>query len=139
MIDEIYGTSVPGRLQVAGRRGVWLVVIFVTLAVAVSAAGLVFTALLMGRQPSVASNSTLVLRVGGDLEESDSGGLVGSFFEPPPTVRSVVEALRKAKVDRRITSVIIRPTGTAALWAKVQEVRDAIADFKSSKKPIIAY
>jgi protease IV len=124
---------------VAGRRGVWLVVIFITIAVAVSAAGLVFTALVVGRQPSVSGNSTLVLRVGGDLEEAEPGGLVGSFFEPPPTVRSVVESLRKAKVDRRITSVVIRPTGTAALWGKVQEVRDAISDFKTSKKPIVAY
>ena len=86
----------------------------------------------------MASNSTLVLRVGGDLQEAEPGGLVGSFFEPPPWSVLVVESLRKAKVDRRITSVVIRPTGTAALWAKVQEVRDAIVDFKSSKKPIIA-
>jgi protease-4 len=124
---------------VAGRRGVWLVVIFITLAVAISAAGLVATAVIMGRQTRVEGNSTLVLRVGGDLREVDPGGLVGSFFEPPPTVRSVVESLRKAKVDRRVTSVVIRPTGTAALWGKVQEIRDAIGDFKTSKKPIIAY
>ena len=57
----------------------------------------------------------------------------------PPTVRSVTDALRKAKVDRRVKGVIIRPTGTAALWAKVQEVRDAITDFRSSGKPIVAY
>ena len=123
----------------AGRRGVWLVIIFITLAVAISAAGLVATAAVMGRQTRVEGNSTLLLRVGGDLREVDPGGLVGSFFEPPPTVRSVVESLRKAKVDRRVTSVVIRPTGTAALWGKVQEVRDAIVDFKTSKKPIIAY
>ena len=54
-------------------------------------------------------------------------------------MRSVVESLRKAKVDDRISSVIIRPTGTAALWAKVQEVRDAIVDFKTSRKPIIGF
>jgi protease-4 len=124
---------------VAGRRGIWLVVIFITLAVAVSAAGLVATAVLVGRQPRVEGNSTLVLRIGGDLREIEPGGLVGSFFEPPPTVRTVVESLRKAKVDRRITSVVIRPTGTASLWGKVQEVRDAIVDFKTSKKPILAY
>jgi protease IV len=124
---------------VAGRRGVWLVVIFITLAVAISAAGLMATAVVMGRQTRVEGNSTLVLRVGGDLREVEPGGLVGSFFEPPPTVRSVVDLLRKAKVDRRVTSVVIRPTGTAALWGKVQEVRDAIVDFKTSKKPIIAY
>jgi len=124
---------------VAVRRGVWLVVIFITLAVAVSAAGLVATAVLMGRPARVEGNSTLVLRLGGDLREIEPGGLVGSFFEPPPTVRTVVESLRKAKVDRRITSVVIRPTGTASLWGKVQEVRDAIVDFKTSKKPILAY
>ena len=122
----------------AGRRGVWLVVIFITMAVAVSATGLVFTATFVGTQPRVEGNSTLVLRVGGDLREVEPGGF-GSLFEPPPTVRSVVESLRKAKVDRRVTSVIIRPAGTASLWGKTQEVRDAILDFKSSKKPIIAY
>jgi protease-4 len=124
---------------VAGRRGIWLVVIFIGMAVVVSAAGLAVTALLIGRQPAVEGNSALILRVGGDLQEVEPGGLVGSLFEPPPTVRSIVDALRKAKVDRRVTSVIIRPTSTAALWGKVQEVRDAIVDFRTSKKPIIAY
>jgi protease-4 len=124
---------------VAVRRGVWIVLVLIVLAVAVSAAGLVFTALLVGRDPQIAGNSTLLLRVGGDLQELEPGGVIGQFFEAPPTVRSVVDALRKAKVDRRISSVVIRPTGTAALWGKVQEVRDAITDFRTSKKPIIAY
>src|SRR5262245_48484005 len=93
----------------------------------------------MSSEPRIGGNSTLVLRIGGDLEEIDPSGLVTSFFEEPPTVRSVVDSLRKAKVDHRITSVIIRPTGTAALWGKVQEVRDAIIDFAASDKPIIGY
>ena len=120
------------------RRGVWLVLALIIVAVAISAAGLVFMALLVGREPSVQSQSTLVLRIGGDLQETEPGG-VAQFFEPPPTTRSVVDALRKAKVDRRITGVVIRPTGTAALWGKVQEVRDAILDFKTSGKPIVAF
>ncbi|HEX6975786.1 MAG TPA: signal peptide peptidase SppA [Vicinamibacterales bacterium] len=123
----------------AVRRGVWLVLVLIILAVMVSAAGLVFTALLVGREPQIAGNSTLVLKVGGDLQEMEPGGVIGQFFEAPPTVRSMVEALRKAKVDSRVSSVIIRPTGTAALWGKVQEVRDAIVDFRSSGKPIVAY
>ncbi len=123
----------------AGRRGVWIVVVLIVLAVTVSATGLIFTALLVGREPQIAGNSTLVLRIGGDLEEMEPGGVIGQFFEAPPTVRSITDALRKAKVDRRISSVIIRPTGTAALWGKVQEVRDAVTDFRSSKKPIVAY
>ena len=123
----------------AGKRGIWLVIVFIVIAVVISAAGLIATAVMIGRAPQVGSNSTLVLRLSGDLGEVEPGGLVGSLFEPPPTVRSVIEALRKAKVDRRVTSVIIRPTGSAALWGKVQEMRDAIVDFKSSKKPIVAF
>ena len=123
----------------AGRRGIWLVITFIVIAVMVSAAGLIVAAFVVGTGPQGSSNSALVLRVSGDLREIEPGGLVGSLFEPPPTVRTVVEALRKAKVDRRVTSVVIRPTGTAALWGKVQEIRDAIVDFKTSKKPIIGY
>jgi protease-4 len=121
------------------RRGVWLVLALVSVAVVISAAGLVMTALLVGRGPQVAGNSVLLLRVSGDLQEIEPGGVIGQLLQQPPTVRSVVESLRKAKVDRRVTGVVIRPTGTAALWAKVQEVRDAIADFRSSGKPIIGY
>jgi protease-4 len=124
---------------VAVRRGVGIVLVLIVLAVAVSAAGLVLMAALVGRQPQVSGNSTLVLRVGGDLQEMEPGGVIGQFFETPPTVRSLVDALRKAKVDRRISSVIIRPAGAAALWGKVQELRDAITDFRGSGKPIIAY
>ena len=123
----------------AVRRGVWLVIVLILAAVMVSAAGLFFAFLVVGRAPQVSGNSTLVLKIGGDLEEIEPGGVIGQFFEAPPTVRSLVEALRKAKVDRRVTSVVIRPVGTAALWAKVQEVRDAILDFRTSGKPIVGY
>lgn len=124
----------------AVRRGVWLVLALIVVAVMVSAVGLIFTALLVGGgAPQVASNSVLLLKISGDLQESAPGGVIGQLFEAPPTVRSVVDTLRKAKVDRRVTGIIIRPSGTAALWAKVQEVRDAITDFRTSGKPVIAY
>ena len=54
-------------------------------------------------------------------------------------MRSIVQMLRKAKIDARISSVILKPTGEAALWGKVQEVRDAILDFRRSGKPIVAF
>ena len=123
----------------AVRRGVWLVLVFIFIAIGISAAGLIVSAVLIGRPPHVPGDSALVLRLGGDLREVEPGGLMAVLQEPPPTVRSVVEALRKAKVDRRVTSVVIRPAGNAALWAKVQEVRDAIIDFRTSGKPIVAY
>jgi protease IV len=124
---------------VAVRRGVVLVIVLILAAVVASAAGLILTAVLVTREPRIVSNSTLVLRVNGDLQEIEPAGVLGQFFEAPATVRSIVEALRKAKVDNRIASVVMRPTSAGALWGKVQEIREAILDFKRSRKPIIAY
>lgn len=123
----------------AMRRGVAIVfgLIGVAILVSLSAVALVFVA--VGREPSVSTNSTLVLRVGGDLAEAEPGGVFNQFIEAPPTVRSVVDALRKAKIDRRINGVVLMPVGANGLWGKIQEIREAILDFRQSRKPIVAY
>jgi protease-4 len=123
----------------AARRGVWIVIVLIVLAVFISALGMIVLVTAVGREPQVARNSTLVLRFAGDLPEMEPAGLFSPFIEGPPTVRGFVDMLRKAKTDSRITSVILKPTGAGALWAKVQEVRDAVADFRRSGKPIVAY
>jgi protease IV len=124
---------------VAAKRGVVLVIVLIVAAVVISAAGLLFAGISADRGPLVAANSTLLLDVSGDLQENDPTGVLGQIMPGPPTVHSLVDALRKAKVDRRVTSVIIRPTSNAALWGKIQEVRDAIVDFRRSKKPAVAF
>ncbi len=121
------------------RRGVWFLIIFVAFAILISVVGMFAVFAAVGREPQVAQNSTLVLRVDGDLNEMEPGGVLGPFIEAAPTVRSLVDMLRHAKTDSRITAVILKPTGAGALWGKVQEVRDAIADFRRSGKPIVAY
>jgi protease-4 len=124
---------------VAVRRGVLLIIVLILAAVVVSATGVIALTLMAGRGPTVSRNSTLVLEIAGDLHEIEPSGVFDQLFEQPPTVRSVTEALRKARVDTRVSSVVIRPTTSGALWAKVQEVRDAIVDFKQSDKPIVAF
>jgi protease-4 len=123
----------------AARRGVWVVVLLIVFAISISAFGMLLLFAAVGREPEVSSNSTLVLRVAGDLNEMEPGGVLGPFIEAGPTVRGLVEMLRKAKTDKRITSVVLKPTGAGALWGKMQEVRDAVADFRRSGKPIVAY
>ncbi|HXW03928.1 MAG TPA: signal peptide peptidase SppA [Vicinamibacterales bacterium] len=121
------------------RRGVALVLSLIVAAVIASTTLLFLMVVFVGRAPRVPGNSTLVLEVSGNLQEMEPAGVLGQFIEGPPTVRSIVDALRKAKVDSRVTSVIIRPTATGALWGKVQEVRDAILDFRRSNKLAIGF
>jgi protease IV len=124
---------------VALRRGAGLVIGLILIAVVLSFGALALLAAAGGRGPSVGTNSTLFLQVGGELAETEPGGLVGQFIEAPPTVRGIVDTLRKAKVDRRVSSVVFRPNGLIGLWGKVQEIRDAVVDFRRSGKPIIGF
>ncbi|HEX2444481.1 MAG TPA: signal peptide peptidase SppA [Vicinamibacterales bacterium] len=121
------------------RRGAGLVIGLIVGAVVVSFGVLALLVATAGRGPSVASNSTLFLQVNGDLPETEPGGLVGQFIEAPPTLRGMVDALRKAKIDRRVSSVVFRPGNLGALWGKTQELREAILDFRRSGKPIIGF
>ena len=124
------------------KRGVRFVLGFLFLAVLVSVAGVVLMYLAVGRGPSVAGNSTLVLRLDDDLREVPNDNVVQQLFEgnEPGGLLGVLEALRKAKVDKRIQAVIILPAGLKApYWAKVQEVHDAILDFRKSGKPAVAF
>jgi protease-4 len=111
------------------------------IAVFISMTGFALLYVAFGRAPNVPANATLVLRVGGDLSELAPADVVGLLRGVrTPTVRSVVDSLRKAKKDSRIRAVLIKPTGfTSPYWGKVQEIRDAMLDFKKSGKPLYAY
>jgi protease IV len=123
------------------RRGIAVIFTLLGVALVVSVIGLGALYLLVGREPAVPGNAALVLRVGGDLTEVAPADVVGYLRGArAPTVRSIVEDLKKAKVDPRIKSVLLEPTGfESPFWGKVQEIRDAVIDFRASGKPVYAY
>ena len=126
----------------AVRRGVGCVVSLLVLACVASAAGVAAVWYVVTREPSVPQNSALVLRLDTDLHEASSDDVVRQVLggHQSKSLRAVVDDLRKAKVDKRVGAVIIIPTGLQApFWGKIQEVRDAILDFRRSGKPAIAY
>lgn len=94
------------------------------------------------RGPSVPEHSTLILRIGGELVEMPPNDVLGQVTggARAQTVRGYVDALRRAKNDPRIESVVIMPTPIQSpFWGKVQEIRDAVLDFRKSGKRITAY
>ena len=125
----------------ATRRGLGLVFTILLLAVLVSMAAMVVLMLAVGREPAVPSNAYLVVRVEGDLADASSDTVFESVLGARRNgTRAIVENLRKAKADRRVSGIIVRPAGlSSAYWARLQEVRDAIVDFRSSGKPAVAH
>ena len=124
------------------KRAVRFIFGLLVFAVLASIAGFAMIYVMVGREPSVSRNSTLVLRLDDDLAEVPTEGVVQQILSAnqPSGLPAVLEALHKAKVDRRIQAVIIMPSGLkASYWAKVQEVHDAILDYRKSGKPAVAF
>jgi protease-4 len=116
---------------------VWVVVFLLVCAVLVSAALVAFSWVAFRGAPGVPDKGVLVLKLQGDIEELSTNPF-DSLIQEPVTIRSVTEALRAAKTDPRITGVLLRPVEAPTLWGKVQELRDALVDFRSSGKPLVA-
>jgi protease-4 len=123
------------------RRPVVIIVALLAVALLVSFGGLVTLYLAVGRAPAVPSRAALSLEVGGDIVEMPASDVVTYLSDArTPTVRGIVESLRRAKHDSRIHAVVLKPTGfSSPYWGKVQEIRDAVIDFKESGKPVYAY
>ena len=123
------------------RRGVAFVFAFIGLAMLVSMAGMTFMYFAVSRAPSVPSSATLVLRPGGELQEVVPDDVVGQVFgREVDTVRGFVDNLQKARRDSRIKTVLLMPSGLQLpYWAKVQELRDAVIDFRKSGKRVVAF
>ena len=82
----------------------------------------------------------LVWEMGGNYpEERDDSfwGQVRSGGEM--TMPEVLFSLYRAAEDERITGLMLDLRGVAIDWAKVEEIREAVQNFRDTGKPVVAY
>ena len=119
-------------------KGLRFVIGFLVVATVLSVAMMVLLYVVMTQEPRVPSQATLVLKPSGDLPEVLPELVFGGGDDL--TVRAYVELIRKAKTDSRIKGILLRPGSlNSPFWAKVQELREAIDDFKTSGKYVHAW
>ncbi len=115
--------------------GVLLIVVLVGIAI--------FAVLTMRSKPaSIANGSTLVLHVTGDVPEKAQALNVAIPFvqeRSAATVEEVWRMLQRAAADSRISAVVFEPSGTSLGWAKMEEIRSDLEQFRKSGKPLVAY
>ncbi len=91
-------------------------------------------------EPTIRDNSVLSLRIEGDLPDYVPEDITRKLFgQNDQSLTNLLLQLKKAKVDKRITAILLEIKMSGAGWAKADEIRDAIADFRTSGKPIYAY
>ncbi len=122
----------------SARRGILVVIILIFIAIVVSSIGSLLLLAGSSSTPSVPAESTLYLKIKAPFNEVEPVSLFNQF-STTPTLRGMVEMIRKAKLDRRVKNLVIRPDASGALWGQLQEVRAAIADFRKAGKPVTAY
>jgi len=123
------------------RKTVLIITSIVVALILVVLIGLaVLVAAVRGSAPSVADNSVLSLRVAGTLPDYVPDDPFRKFFGgPDQSLSNLILQFKKAKVDDRIKLIVLDINMSAVGWGKAEEIRDAIADFRSSGKPVYAF
>lgn len=124
-------------------RKLGLIVFIVVLVLLVIGGTLVIvgiSSLAKGKQVKVKTNSTLVIKLDKPIQEMPADPFSMLFFGVKVyQFAEIHDAIKRAKDDERIKSVLIVPTMTPIPFAKAQELKKDIEEFKKSKKPVYAY
>jgi protease-4 len=123
---------------------VTIVLVLILLAMMVSAGGLLLLGAALGSTtaapPIVPTDAAVYLKIRAPLDEIEPIDIFGAFADvQPTTLRSLVNEIRRAKSDNRVKTLVIEPQVAGALWGQIQEVRDALLDFRKSGKHVTAY
>jgi protease-4 len=123
------------------KKGKYVLLIFLIFFFLVTATILSFLYLEFKRPPAIKTYSYLDIDLFGPLPEFAAPDFWTSFFlgAKPLTVHDLWENMRKAKVDSRIHSVLLRLGYLEGDWAKINELREAVLDFRKSGKKVYAY
>lgn len=89
--------------------------------------------------PTVKSNSTLVISLSGDIPEYQAQQDFPIGIKKGLCMKTIMDDIDKAKVDKRIKGILMRVNANYMGWAKIDEIKNKLADFKESGKYVIAY
>ncbi|HYO99927.1 MAG TPA: S49 family peptidase, partial [Pyrinomonadaceae bacterium] len=115
------------------------------LAVVLALAVMLFAALLLmglrDDEPDVRDNSVLVLKIEGALPDYVPEDPFARRFlgRDDRSLMRLLSNIKKAKNDKRIGAILLEFDMTMIGWGKADEIRDTLADFRTSGKPVYAY
>lgn len=92
--------------------------------------------------PEVKDNSVLHLNLSGFVVEKALDDPFQEFLgggPSPISLLDLLDAIRSAKTDDRIRGIYLEPKFLSAGYSSLQEIRDALIDFKQSGKFVHAY
>ena len=93
-------------------------------------------------KPTLKDNAVMVLKLQGQIEDRSEdnwlGELTGEQFNNLG-MNKILSSIRKAKDEKKVKGIYLETGILESDYATLQEIRNALADFKKSGKWIIAY
>ncbi|MFH1842521.1 MAG: signal peptide peptidase SppA [bacterium] len=117
----------------------WIVLICLAVVFAFGL-GIVWRLVTQFEPESVRAEGVIHWRVNSAYAEERDDSIVGQVMHGrPPVMREVVLALARAAQDSRIEGLLLDISALPVDWAKVEELRDGVAAFAESGKPVVAF
>ena len=122
------------------KRGTYVLIIFLIFFFLIIISLASFIYLEFGRPPSIKAHSYLEIKLAGEIQEKSSPDFLMTFFgiTPPLSMHDIWLNFQKAKKDVRIQAVVLRMGYLQCGWAKVNELRDLVLDFRETGKKVYA-
>lgn len=123
------------------KRGTYILIIILIFFFLLLATCVSFVYYATGKPPSIKPHSYLEVNLSGEILERAFPDFFLTMFmgRKPLTMHNLWMNFRKAKVDRRIDSLLLRIGYLECGWGKINELREAILDFRKSGKKAYAY
>ena len=98
---------------------------------------LLWTALTYG--PSARTERVAHFRLSGTLTDSPHADAVGAFMGQPSTFHALFKRLKEAKEDAAVKAAVLTLDGFTPQLPETEELREALLDFESSGKKVLAH
>lgn len=113
------------------RRGKWILLGLLLVGIAV--------ALSRSSEPDVKDGSYLVVRIEGNYAEGQPKSPITKLFDDRKVLVELLDTLRKAHSDTRITGVVARIGPLETGWAQTREIRDTLAGLRVAGKKVVTF
>lgn len=123
------------------KRGKYVLIIVLIFFVLILATFASFIYFEFRKPPTVRSRSYLEIDLSGEVYEKAETDFLSTLLglKPPLSLFDIWRNIQKAKHDSRIKTLVLRLGMMQCDWAKVEEIRQSVLDFKKSGKRAYAY
>lgn len=127
------------KFTFATFTGIVLAVVVFSILAIITVAGIVGSS---DSEPSIKDNSIFVLNLKGDLNEQSNDDPLSKLMEDDYKtygLNDILSSIEKAKENKSIKGIYLNPAFLNTSFASLEEIRNALLDFKKNGKFVISY